>query len=116
MSLSANYTRSYCVGNDPQMTFFTGGQSFQDPDNPDWDRGNCTYVAASHRQRHGRVETPEFANRALSVLASGWNVAGIFSARSGSWLTVTTARDVAATGITGSGSIRCWTTRTATRR
>jgi hypothetical protein len=28
-------------------------------------------------------------------------VAGIVSARSGSWLTVTTARDVAATGITG---------------
>jgi hypothetical protein len=47
------------------------------------------------------VETPQFSNRAMSVLASGWNVAGIFSARSGSWLTVTTARDVSATGITG---------------
>ena len=46
-------------------------------------------------------ETPQFANRALRVVASSWNVAGIFSARSGGWLTVTTARDVTATGITG---------------
>ena len=43
VSLSANYTRSYCVGNVAQTTFFTGGQSFQDPDNPDWDLGNCQF-------------------------------------------------------------------------
>ena len=101
VSLSANYTRSYCVGNDPQVTFFTGGQSFQDPDNPDWDRGNCTYSRRHIANATVGVETPEFTNRAMSVLASGWNVAGIVSARSGSWLTVTTARDIAATGITG---------------
>ena len=101
VSLSANYTRSYCVGNDPQVTFFTGGQSVQDPDNPDWDRGNCTYSRRHIANATVGVETPQFTNRAMSVLASGWNVAGIVSARSGSWLTVTTARDIAATGITG---------------
>ena len=101
MSLNANYTRSYCVGNDPQVTFFTGGQSFQNPDDPDWDRGNCTYSRPHIANVTVGVETPQFTSRALSVLASGWNVAGIVSARSGSWLTVTTARDVAATGITG---------------
>jgi hypothetical protein len=101
VSLSANYTRSYCMGNDPQTTFFTGGQSFQDPDNPDWDRGNCTYSRRHIANITMGVETPEFASRALNVVASGWNVAGIVSARSGSWLTVTTARDVRASGITG---------------
>jgi hypothetical protein len=101
VSLSANYTRSYCVGNDPQVTFFTGGQSFQDPENPDWDLGNCTYSRRHIANVTVGVQTPQFANRALSVLASSWNVAGIVSARSGSWLTVTTARDVAFTGITG---------------
>ena len=101
VALSANYTRSYCVGNDPQTTFFTGGQSFQDPDNPDWDRGNCTYARKHNASVSAVFETPQFANRALRAVASSWNVAGIFSARSGPWLTVTTARDVTATGITG---------------
>jgi hypothetical protein len=100
VSLSVNYTRSYCVGNDPQTTFFTGGQSFQDPDNPDWDLGNCTHSRRHIANATVGAETPQFTNRAMSILASGWNVAGIVSARSGAWLTVTTARDVAATGIT----------------
>ena len=101
VSISANYTRSYCVGNDPQVTFFTGGQSFQDPENPDWDRGNCTYSRKHIGNATVGWETPQFANRAMSIVASGWNISGILSARSGSWLTVTTAQDRAATGITG---------------
>ena len=98
--LSANYTRSYCEGNDPQVTFFTGGQSFQNPDDPDWDRGHCTFSRRHIANLTAGIETPEFTNRALRVLASDWNVAGILTARSGSWITVTTARDIAATGIT----------------
>ena len=35
------------------------------------------------------------------MLASDWRFSGIFSARSGSWLTVTTGRDIAGTGIAG---------------
>lgn len=100
VSLSANYTRSHCVGNDPQVTFFTGGQSFQDPDNPDWDRGNCTYSRRHIANATLGIETPQFSNRAMSVVASRWNVAGILSARSGEWLTVHTARDITGTGIT----------------
>jgi len=38
---------------------------------------------------------------AVLVLASDWRVSGIANARSGSWLTVTTARDLAGTGIAG---------------
>ena len=44
-------------------------------------------------------QTPPFSGAALRVLASGWRVSGILSARSGSWLNVTTGRDIAATGI-----------------
>ncbi|MBI4888277.1 MAG: TonB-dependent receptor [Acidobacteria bacterium] len=99
VSLSANYTRSYCVGNFAQTTFFTGGQSVQDPDNPDWDLGNCTFSRRHIANATVTVATPQFANRALHVLASDWNVAGILSARSGAWLTVMTLRDITATGI-----------------
>jgi hypothetical protein len=99
VSLSANYARSYCVGNVAQTTFFTGGQSLQDPDNPDWDLGNCQFSRRHIANATVTLETPQFANRGLNVLASGWNVAGILSARSGAWLTVMTLRDIAATGI-----------------
>jgi hypothetical protein len=101
LSLSGNYTRSYCVGNDPQTTFFTGGQSFQNPDDPDFDRGNCTFSRRHIVNLTAAIETPDFSNAALRAVAGGWNVAGILTARSGAWITVATARDIAFTGITG---------------
>ena len=67
VGLSANYTRSYCVGNDPQTTFFTGGQSFQDPDNPDWDRGNCTYARRHNASVSAVSRRRNLRNRALRV-------------------------------------------------
>ncbi|MGH9258013.1 MAG: TonB-dependent receptor domain-containing protein, partial [Vicinamibacterales bacterium] len=73
VSLSANYTRSYCVGNVAQTTFFTGGQSLQDPDNPDWDLGNCQFSRRHIANATVTVATPQFANRGLNILASGWN-------------------------------------------
>jgi hypothetical protein len=99
VSLNANYTRSYCVGNVAQTTFFTGGQSLQDPDNPDWDLGNCQFSRRHIANATVTVATPQFANRGLNILASGWNVAGILTASSGAWLSVMTLRDIAATGI-----------------
>ena len=99
VSLSGNYTRAYCVGNFAQTTFFTGGQSLQNPDDPDWDLGNCSLSRRHIANATVTVETPQFANRGLNILASGWNVAGIISARSGAWLTVMTLRDIAANGI-----------------
>ena len=99
VSLNANYTRSYCVGNVAQTTFFTGGQSLQDPDNPDWDLGNCQFSRRHIANATVTVATPQFANRGLNLVASGWNVAGILTASSGAWLTVMTLRDIAATGI-----------------
>ena len=99
VSLTANYTRSYCVGNVAQTTFFTGGQSLQDPNNPDWDLGNCQFSRRHIANATVTVETPQFENRGVNILASGWNVAGILKASSGTWLTVMTLRDIAATGI-----------------
>jgi hypothetical protein len=101
VSVSGNYTRAYCVGNDAQTGFFTGGQGFLDPDNPAFDRGNCTYSRRHIANLTAAIETPDFSSRALRAVASGWNVAGIVTARSGAWVTVTTTRDIAATGITG---------------
>jgi hypothetical protein len=45
------------------------------------------------------TETPQFSQRALRAVASGWKLSGIFRKSSGSFLTVTSGRDQAFTGI-----------------
>ena len=97
--MSGNYTRSYCVGNNAQLTFGQVGAGFLKPDDPAFDRGNCTQDRRHIANLTLGAQTPEFTNTALRILASDWSVSGIVNARSGSWLTVTTARDVALIGI-----------------
>jgi hypothetical protein len=99
--LSANYTRSYCVGNTVTTSFGQVGGGFLKPEDPAFDRGNCTQDRRHIGNVTAGVRTPDFANPALRVLAADWTVSGILNARSGSYLTVTTARDVALIGISG---------------
>ena len=97
--LSANYTRSYCVGNTAQLTFGQVSAGFLKPDDPAFDRGNCTQDRKHIANLTAGIQTPDFSNTALRVLASDWNVSGIINVRSGTHLTVTTTRDIAFTGI-----------------
>jgi hypothetical protein len=97
--LSANYTRSYCVGNTVTTSFGQVGSGFLKPDAPAFDRGNCTQDRRHIGNVTAGIQTPDFANAALRILASDWTASGILSARSGSYLTVTTTRDIAFTGI-----------------
>jgi hypothetical protein len=99
LRLSANYTRSYCVGNTATTTFGQPSTGFLKPDDPSFDRGNCTQDRRHIGNMTMGIQTPEFSNTALRVLASDWTVSGILNARSGSFLTVTTVRDIAAIGI-----------------
>jgi hypothetical protein len=75
------------------------GSGFLKPEDPAFDRGNCTQDRRHIGNVTAGIQTPEFTNRALNVLASDWTVSGILNARSGSFLTVTTTRDVALIGI-----------------
>jgi len=100
VSLSANYTLSHCEA-DTEVggSWLQFEEGYIKPDDPSYDRGNC----GNNRTHIGNVslgaQTPSFSNRALRLVASDWRVSGIFNARSGGWLTVTTARDIAGTGI-----------------
>ena len=99
LSLTGNYTLSHCVGNvtpagQPQIS-----SGFLKPNDPEFDRGNCEQNRTQVGNFTAGYQTPQFDGAALRVLASGWRVSGILSARSGQWLTVTTGRDIAATGI-----------------
>jgi hypothetical protein len=100
VSLSGNYTVSHCEA-DTEVTGgfsqFTGG--YTKPDDSSFDRGNCSQNRRQIANLSVGARTPRFASAALRAVASDWRLSGIVSARSGSWLTVTTARDPAGIGI-----------------
>jgi len=98
ISLNGNYTWSRCFGDDTSGGFPQLAQDHADPEHPENDRGHC----GSDRTHVANVslgyETPETGRAILSALVSHWRVSGIISARSGSWLTVTTGTDRALNG------------------
>jgi hypothetical protein len=100
LSLSGNYTISHCE-TDTEVTggFGQFGNGYLNPDDPSFDRGNCPQNRRQVATFTVGAETPRFDNTPLRVVASDWRVSGIVSARSGNWLSVTTGRDVAGTGI-----------------
>jgi hypothetical protein len=68
------------------------------PDDLDFDRGNCTQNRTHIANMTAGYQTPTFASTALRALASDWRISGILNASSGGWLTVTTGRDTALNG------------------
>jgi hypothetical protein len=97
--LNGNWTWGRCMGGrvarggagdgDPG-----GGGDYQNPANIDYDRGHCDYDQTYLTNLTIGYQTPTFSSAALRTLASNWQLAAIVSARSGSWMTVTT-------GVTG---------------
>jgi len=101
LSLAGNYTLAHCVADtDVSGGFsqFTGG--YTKPNDPSFDKGNCSQSRSHIANVSVGAQTPRFGNAALRMAASDWRVSGIASARSGGWLTVTSTRDIAGTGIT----------------
>src|SRR5688572_23872919 len=98
LSFSANYTLSRCFGLD-MGTAAQFGATYTDPINPENDRGYCDQDRTHIANATIGIETPQFSNRALRLVASGWGVSAILSARSGSRLSVTTGVDNAFSGI-----------------
>jgi hypothetical protein len=98
VAINANYTWSRCYGDNTTGGFPQLAQGPTDPAHPEADRGHCD----QDRTHVGNVsvgyETPEASSALLSALVSRWRMSGIVSARSGSWLTVTTGRDLALNG------------------
>jgi hypothetical protein len=98
VSISGNYTWSYCFGNtmiENQNQFASGPTKLDDVK---FDRGNCRQSKTHIGNLTLGYQTPQFAGRALRILTSDWRVSGILSASSGTWLTVITGRDTALNG------------------
>jgi hypothetical protein len=94
VNVGANYTWSHCLGNNP-TGLATGSDSpgYLDPNNRDFDRGNCDSDRRQVFNLTAVASTPQFANRALRMLGTGWRLSGIYRKSTGSYLTLTTGLD-----------------------
>ena len=93
ISLNANYTISRCFGDNTTGGFPQLAQGPTNPDDPDADRGHCDQDRTHLGNLNLGYTTPEVGNAVLRAIASNWRLSGIFNARSGSWLSVTTGSD-----------------------
>jgi hypothetical protein len=104
VTITSNYTWSHCISDwwNSTANSGNGNSSYTNPDNRSFDRGNCTNGATDRRHVFNLsavAETPDFSNRTLHVLASGWRFSPILKVLSGDHFTVTTSTDVALNGV-----------------
>jgi hypothetical protein len=102
VNVGGNYTWSHCIG-DAATGLATGPDSpgYLDPNNRDFDRGNCESDRRHVLNLTAVVSTPQFANPTLRTLATGWRLSGIYRRSSGSYLTLSTGLDRLLSGNAG---------------
>ena len=99
VTVQANYTWSHCISDLENTELGTAGPLYMVPFQRRIDRSNC--VLSDQRQIANIsvvAETPQFSGRSLRMLASGWQLSGIISAKSAQYFTVTTGVDNALSG------------------
>jgi hypothetical protein len=106
ITLSGNYTWSHCITDTTpggRMQFSTNANdSWINPDDRRFDRGNCWAVASDRRHVFNLsavAETPRFSGRVLNAAASGWRFSPILKLLSGGYMTITTNQDRALNGV-----------------
>jgi hypothetical protein len=103
ITVSSNYTWSRCIGDfaDTASEGPGAGSGYVNPTNRDFDRGNCDADRRHIFNLTTVAQTPEFANRTLRAIGTGWRLSGIYRKSSGNFLTVTAGTDRALNGIGG---------------
>jgi hypothetical protein len=109
VTVAGNYTWSHCIGDAATANATgrgTGG--YLDPNNREFDRGNCGGVSNSAGQDRRQIVnltavalSPQFANPILHKLGSGWQLSTIYRVATGDPLTVTTGVDRVLSGQAG---------------
>ena len=98
VSLNVNYTFAKCLGTATPGSFPQIASGYTNPANPDMDKGHCDQDRTHLANITAGYQTPDLSNKALRILASNWRVTGIYSARSGQWINITTGQDNALNG------------------
>ncbi len=103
VAVTGNYTFSHCVGDysgrSARGVSLGNDETYQDASDRSRDRANCEMDLRHAVNLTAVAETPQFAGRAMRMLASGWRLSGIYRRNSGQFLTVTTGIDRALNDI-----------------
>jgi len=102
VTVNANYTLSHCIG--PYATLYDARflwpyQTYTVLDNRRADRGNCDSDRRQVFNLTSVAAMPQFANRTLRLVASGWQLSGIYTRSAGTPINLTSGSDRALTGI-----------------
>ncbi len=102
VTVNANYTWSHCVG--PLASVYNpmganANVTYTDPNNRDFDQGNCDSDRRHVFNLTSVAETPQFANPAVRMLATGWRLSGIYRWSTGAPLNIVSGQDRALSGI-----------------
>jgi len=86
VTVNANYTWSHCIG--PYVTLYDARalwpyETYTDPNNRDADRGNCDSDRRHVFNLTSVAETPQFSNRTMHIIGTGWRLSGIYRISSG---------------------------------
>ena len=99
LTLGGNYTWSHCIGDNTALGNNANiNTAYVDPNNREFDRGNCESDRRHNLNLTAVAGTPTFDNTALRAVVSGWRAAGIYRKSSGSYLTILSGQDRALTG------------------
>ena len=98
-SVLGNWTLSHCIG-DPETTELTGA-TYVDQNNRKADRSNCSSDRRNLVNISLVASSPKFSNRAVNMLASGWQLSAIVRYQSGNFTSIGTGSDSAFLGLAG---------------
>src|SRR5438105_6975095 len=96
VTVQGNYTLSHCIDDGYNDVIQTTGGQIQSRRGAN--RGNCELDRRHNFNMSAVYEMPQFANRTLRIVGSGWQISGIARAVTGSYFSVATGIDFAISG------------------
>jgi hypothetical protein len=101
INVSGNYTWSHCIGDYADLHSMGPGaeETYVDPNNRAYDRGNCNGDRRNVFNLTSVAETPQFANPTMRAIGSGWRLSGIYRVSSGTPLHIVSGVDRQLTDI-----------------
>jgi hypothetical protein len=99
LSLNTSYTLSVCKGTPTANGFNQQSAGYIKPTDPSYDAGYCDQDRTHIGSLTLGYETPEAGAAVVRALTGHWRLSGIFGARSGSRINITTGQDNAFTGL-----------------
>lgn len=98
-TLLSNYTYSHCLQDSQVIGDKLAGNAYQNPYNRNANYGNCDFDLRHNFNTSLVFESPRLKNRLTNALLGNWQIAPLFSAHSGFWLSPVTGVDNSLTGV-----------------